>query len=166
MSLNMKFQATGIGLFLLGTSFAPVFADVISSRYLDQTALIFKVEDLKAQRLPNRIHMHNVPMIFSSQINLACLGVNARASELVAYLPESKSCIPLTRLSASRNRHLGPESFRGFERDRVKLEKSLEESTFVVMQGQVLAEGPAGLCTCPPSTGQIFWDGFEELPRR
>ena len=155
-----------MALCLLGTASAPVFADLISTQYLDQTALIFKAEDIKAQRLPGRIHMHNVPMVFGSQVSLACLGVHTRAGELVAYLPESKSCIPLTRLSASQNRRLGPGSFRGIERDRVKLEKSLEESKVVVMQARVSAESPAGLCSCPPLDERIFWDGFEELLRR
>ena len=163
MSLNMKWQAACMVWFLLGAVSAPIYADVISRPYLNQTALIFNTEYLKSQRLPNRIHKHNVPMIFSSQITLACLGANLRAGELVAYLPESKSCIPLTRLSASRNRSLGPESFRGFERDRVKLEKSLEKDTVVVMQAQVSAEGAAGVCTCPPLNERVFWDGFEDL---
>jgi hypothetical protein len=151
--------------FLLGAISAPICADVISSPYLNQTALIFKAEDLRSQRLPSRIHKHNVPMIFSSQITLACLGAIVRTGELVAYLPESKSCIPLTRLSASRNPGLGRDIFKGLERDRAKLERSLEKDTVVVMQAQVRAEGAAGICTCPPLNEQIFRDGFEDLLR-
>jgi len=150
MSLSMKLQATSIVLLFLVTASTPVFADIISSRYLDQTALVFMAEDVKSRKLPIRIHVHNVPVIFGSQISLACLGVNARAGELIAFLPKSQSCILLTELSASRNSDLDPNSYRGFARDRAKLKQRLEESQFVIMQPQVIADGAAAVCYCPP----------------
>jgi len=148
MSHSLKFLGVSTALLLLGSAPAPVFADVLASRYIDQTAVVFKMEDLKAQRLPSRVHKHNVPVIFTSQINLACLGVHAQPSELIAYLPESRTCIPLSRLSEARNVDPGPDSFGGMERDRARLEQSLEENIVVVLQAQVL-RAPANLCTCP-----------------
>jgi hypothetical protein len=74
--------------------------------------------------------------------------VQAQPSELIAYLPESRSCIPLSRLAETRKVDPGPDSFGGMERDRAKLEQSLEGNTVVVMQAQVV-RAPANLCTCP-----------------
>lgn len=141
MSTVTKLLAAIAALLLFGAVPDSAFAEVVLSRYLDTPVLVFKAEDIQNRRVPARVHMHGVPLVFGSQVNLACLGVNLRRDELIVYLPESQSCIPLGELD--------PGNIRGFERDRPALTRALEESTVVVMKPQARAQGGAGLCGCP-----------------
>jgi len=150
MSSGKILQAAIAVLLLFGAASASAFVDVVSSRYIKQSMLVFKAEDVRSRRIPARIHVHGAPLVFGSQVNLACLGVNLRRDEFIVFLPESQLCIPLNELSVTLSKGKpDPGSFRGIERDRSRLEQRLQESTFVVMQPQASVEGAAGVCSCP-----------------
>lgn len=137
-------------LLLLGASPALGAIDTFSSRYLDQAVLVFRADDVKNHRVPARIHLHNLPVVFGSQVALACLGVSVSRDELIAFLPESQSCVPLTGLPVAAGQpQLTGHSFRGLQRDRSKLQQRLEKNLVVVLQPQVSAEPTPGLCSCP-----------------
>jgi len=141
MSIAIKLQAAIVALLLFGAATFSAFAEVVLSRYLDQSALVFKAEDVQNSRIPARIHVHGAPLVFGSQVSLACLGIHLRRDALVVYLPESKSCIPFGQLD--------PGNIGGIERERSALVQALEESAVVVMKPQATVEGVAGLCSCP-----------------
>jgi len=141
MSTVTKLRAAIVALLLFGVVPDSAFAEVVLSRNLDTPILVFKAEDIQNHRIPARVHMHGAPLVFGSQISLACLGVNLRRDELIVYLPESQSCIPFAELD--------PGSIRSIERDRPALLKALDESAVVVMKPQAQPEGGAGLCGCP-----------------
>ena len=152
MSTGIKLQVAIAALLILGAASAFASTDLLSSRYIEQSALVFKAEDVRSRRIPARIHVHGAPLVFGSQVNLACLGVNVRRDELIVFLPESQSCIPLNELSAiAPDGEPDPGSFRGIERERAGLEQRLEKSAFVVMKPQAKTEGLAGLCSWPGS---------------
>lgn len=140
MSTGTKLRAALASLLLLATPTAAA-AEVVLSRHLDQPVLVFRAEDVKSRIIPERIHVHGAPLVFASQVSLACLTVNFHRDKLIVFLPESKSCIPLVELDLTDS--------RSFERERSSLEQALEESAVVVMKPQALAEGGAGLCDCP-----------------
>lgn len=124
--------------------------DAMTSRFLDESALVFRAADLKSGQLPARIHLRNLPPVFSSQVTLACLGLPLQADELVVYLAESKSCMALRdRTPASFAKEHGPEVARGLAQERTRLEQQLESSLLVVMQPQVEVVQTAALCYCP-----------------
>jgi hypothetical protein len=141
MSTATKLQAAIAALLLLGSVSSSAFAEVVLSRYLDQPVLVFNTEDVRNHRIPARIHEHGAPLVFGSQVSLACLGVNLGRDELAVYLPESQTCIPLGELD--------PGNILGFERDRSALLKVLDKSAVAVMKPQAQAQGGAGLCNCP-----------------
>ena len=141
MSTAIKLQAAIASLLLFGAVPISAFAEVVLSRYLDQSALVFKAEDVQNNRIPARIHAHGAPLVFGSQVSLACLGVHFRRDALIVYLPESRSCILFGELD--------PGSIGGIERERGVLVQALEESAVVVMKPQATVEGGAGLCDCP-----------------
>lgn len=156
MLTGIKLQAAIAVLLLLGAATASAFTDVVTSRFIEQSALVFKAEDVRSRRIPARIHVHGAPLVFGSQVNLACLGVHVRRDELVVFLPESQSCIPFNELSAKApNSEPDPGSFRGIERERAGLEQRLEKSAFVVMKPQAKTEGLAGLCSCPGNIAPV-----------
>ena len=141
MSTATKLQAAIAAVALFGAVPDSALAEVVFSRYLDQSVLVFKAEDIQNRRIPARVHVHGAPLVFGSQVSLACLGVNLRRDELIVFLPESQSCISLGELD--------PGSMGGIERDRSALNKALEDSAVVVMKPQAQAQGGAGLCGCP-----------------
>ncbi len=150
MTPVMKLQAAVVTLLLLGTVPVCVAGDAMTSRYLDQPVLVFRSDDISNKRIPARIHKHRVPVVFGSQVILACLAVNPGRGELIAYLPKSQSCIPLNDMTLHAGTpDLSLESLKGLQRDRAELQKSLKKSTVVVMQPQVNAGASAGLCSCP-----------------
>jgi hypothetical protein len=122
----------------------------MTSPYLDESALVFRASDLKSGRLPARIHLRNLPPVFSSQVTLACLGVPLQADDLVVYLAESKFCLALRdRTPASMTAAHGPEVERGLAQERTSLERKLESSPLVVMQPQAAVAQTAAVCYCP-----------------
>ena len=141
MSTATKLQAAIAALLLFGTVPVTAFAEAVFSRHLDQPVLVFKTEDVQNRRVPSRIHMLGTPLVFGSQVNLACLTVNFRRDELIAFLPESRSCIPFSDLDPGR--------LDTIERDRSSIERALDGNAFVVMKSQPRIEGGAGLCDCP-----------------
>jgi hypothetical protein len=136
----------------------------MTSRYLEEPALVFRAADLKSGRLPSPIHLRNVPPVLSSQVTLACLGIPLQPGELVVYLAESKSCMALRdRNPASFAGKHGPEVARGLAQERASLEQQLESSPLVVMQPQVEVAQAAGVCYCPGTPPEnIFSNGFED----
>jgi len=141
MSKDAKLQAAIAVLFLLGTAPTSLFAEAVFSRYLDQSVLVFRAEDVEHRRIPARIHVHGAPLVFGSQVNLACLATNFRRDRLIVFLPESRSCIPFSELDPGR--------LNTIERDRSSIERGLDGNTFVVLKSQPRIEGGAGLCDCP-----------------
>lgn len=136
----------------------------MTSPYLGESALVFRAADLKSGQLPARIHLRNLPPVFSSQVTLACLGIALQPDELVVYLPESKSCMALRdRTAALFAAEHGPEVAMGLAQERASLEQQLESSPLVVMQPRVAATQPAALCYCPGNPPEtVFSDGFED----
>lgn len=141
--------------------------------YLDETALVFEAAQPKDSRLPPSILLHGIPLTFASDIRQACNSVQARQGDLLAFLPDSKSCLTLTELfSLAREVHPEQALFGLLERDRRTLLKGLETESFLVMQprsaagasGVLEAVVVAGVCTCPNLPDPIFDDGFEDIP--
>ena len=142
--------AAGAALLLAGVANALAAQGAMTSPYLEETALVFIAADLKSGQLPARVHLRNLPPVFSSQVTLACLGLPLQADELVVYLAESKSCMTLRdRTRASFAKEHGPELARGLAQERTRLEQQLESSPLVVMQPQVEVVQTAALCYCP-----------------
>jgi len=124
--------------------------NTMSSRYLDEPAVVFSVADLKAARLPLRIHLRNVAPVFGGQLSLACLGVPLQPHELAVYLVESRVCMPLSNLTVSSlDAEHGPEATRGLARERIRIERELESSAFVILQPETEVAATAALCYCP-----------------
>lgn len=141
-------QAAIAVLLLLGI--APVSAsdvEAVFSRYLDQPVLVLRAEDVQNRIIPERIHVHGSPLVFGSQVNLACLATNLRRDRLIVYLPESRSCIPYSELDPGR--------LNTIERDRSSIERALDGNAFVVLKPQPRTEGVAGLCDCPGNTPPV-----------
>jgi hypothetical protein len=145
--------AAGAALLVAVAGTALAAQSAMTSPYLDESALVFRASDLKSGQLPARIHLRNLPPVFSSQVTLACLGLPLQADELVVYLAESKSCMTLRDRTpasfAGEPGKYGPEVTRGLAQERASLEQQLESSPLVVMQPRVQAVQQAALCYCP-----------------
>jgi hypothetical protein len=156
--------AAGAALLLAVAEPALAAHDTMTSPYLDESALVFRAADLKSGQLPARIHLRNLPPVFSSQVTLACLGIPLQPDELVVYMAGSKSCMALRdRTPAAFAGAHGPEVARGLAQERASLEQHLESSPLVVMQPQVQVAQAAALCYCPVNPPEtILSNGFED----
>lgn len=124
--------------------------NTMSSRYLDEPAVVFSAADLKKARLPSRIHLRNVAPVFGSQLSLACLGVPLQPHDLAVYLAESRRCMALSDMTVSSlDTEHGPEAARGLAQELVRLERQLQSSNFVVLQPEIPVTEAASLCYCP-----------------
>lgn len=131
-----------------GTALAAPAA--MTSRYLQEFALVFRAADLKSGQLPARIHLRKGPPVFSSQVTVACLGIPLQPDDLVVYLAESRSCTALgDRTPASFAGEHDPAAPRGLAQERAILELQLESRQLVVMQPRVEVAQPPALCYCP-----------------
>lgn len=143
-------RAACIALLLAVAGTALAAPGAMTSRYLQESALVFRASVLKSGQLPLRVHLRNGPPVFSSQVTVACLGVPLQPDELVVYLAESGSCKALRdRTPATFDRAHGPEAARGLAQERAALELQLESSQLVIMQPQLEIAQPAALCYCP-----------------
>lgn len=161
-------QAAAFASPRLAATIAPLAVD-----YLDETALVFRARRQPDNPLPASIIMAGVPLTFASDIERACRSVHARDGDVLAFLPESRSCLSLPDLFVlAREVHPDRASFGLQERDRKALQAGLEQEPYLVLQprsasptsrwlnGEVLA----GVCTCPELPDPIFDDGFETIP--
>jgi len=122
----------------------------ISSRYLDEPAVVFSAADLKKAQLPSRIHLRNIAPVFGSQLSLACLGVPLQPSEVAVYLAESGRCMALSDMTVSSlDAEHGPEAARGIAQERARIERQLQSSDFVVLQPETDITETAAFCYCP-----------------
>jgi len=150
-----------VGLILLFASSVSLAVETLNSRFFDATALVFKSADLNSQQLPSRIHILNLPLIFSSQLTLSCLGIRSGRDGVLVFLPGSNSCLSLDKLRVSGIPGNAGGSV-GFEQDLPRLLTQLENSSLVIIQPQASAMPVAGVCICPGDPRDlIFLDGFE-----
>ena len=160
-NMKLKMVGPGIGclLFLIPiTGFA-----ALTSKYVDQTVLVYRAAHILTQRLPYRTLLDNALPVHGSDVTLACRGVHLGPDELVAFLPQSQSCIPLTAHSVSSLRQaLGYASISGFNKDKPGLEQRLELQPVVVMEPLEATPPPGSVCECNRPE-RVFMDGFEDF---
>jgi hypothetical protein len=124
--------------------------NTMSSRYLDEPAIVFNAADLKKARLPSRVHLRNIAPVFGSQLSLACLGVPLQPHDLAVYLTGSGRCMALSDMTVSSlDAEHGPEAARGIAQERDRIERQLQSSDFVVLQPETRIAEVASLCYCP-----------------
>jgi hypothetical protein len=147
-ALTPRVAIAALSLFASTSAFAA--GNALTSRFLDEPALVFRAVDLKKAQLPARVHLRNLPPVFQSQLTLACLGVPLQPDDLVIYLAESGTCTTLTeRTVASPDANQGPEAAMELKKERDLLVRRLQTSSVVVMQPQPAAAQAAALCYCP-----------------
>ncbi len=155
----------GVSLVLLVTSTSSLALETLSSRYFESSAVVFKFSDLKNRQIPNTIHTLDLPMIFSSQLTLSCLGVRPGRDDLLIFQPDTNTCQSLDslRISGLPVKGQNKKVNMGIEQERAQLLTKLEGNVLVVIQPQVSAVAIAGVCICPPTDPPelIFFDGFE-----
>lgn len=163
----MTLKVVGLSLALLSLGLPATVVAEITSKYIDETVLVYQAEDILNRRLPFRTMLRSGAPVHGSQVSLACMGVVMRSGELIAFLPRSKSCIPLSVLSAYRlSQELGYESIVGFEKDKPDLQQRLKQEPVVVMEPLAVSMPQGGDCVCPPPDPlpeQVFLDGFEDI---
>lgn len=128
-----------------------------------ETALLFRAASLRAGDLPPRIVVRNAPHVFSSRLNLACLGIPLQPQDLLIYFPESRKCELLHDRSAAGKP--GGERLSGLSEGSPSwagIVQELDAQSVVVLQPEVQAPAVAGLCICPDPGPLIFIDGFED----
>lgn len=96
----MLHNRAAVRLFLVCTVFfaIPCFAsgEQLSAGKTEQSALIFSRSGMQEMMLPASIRAAGLPLIYSSQIRLACMLVPTWKGELLAFLPETSECIPFS----------------------------------------------------------------------
>lgn len=133
-------------LFLVASLPLAASPDVTISKSIGQPAMVFTAQDVRDRTLPMRVHVRGAPLVFSSEVILACIGVRFRQDDLLVYLPESHSCQTLESLSRS-----SPEDDSGLKeladpgRKRTRLMQQVERSGVAVYVPATVA----GACTCP-----------------
>ena len=146
----LMLRAVCATLLLCVTASAMAGGTTMSSRYLDEPAIVFRAASLRKAQLPSRIHVRTMAPVFGSQLSLACLGVPLQPHELAVYLAESRRCMALSDITVSSlDAKHGPEAARGLAQDRVRIERQLQSSNFVVLQPETGISEPAALCYCP-----------------
>ena len=160
-------KLAGLGFALLAQGLPTSAVAEKTSIYIDETVLVYQAADILKRRLPYRTMVSNAAPVHGSQVTLACLGVLMNPDELIAFLPQSQSCIPLSNLSASNlGQELGFASVAGFEKDKPDLQQRLEKEPVIVMQPLKVSVPQGGDCVCPdpdPLPEQVFEDGFEDI---
>lgn len=118
------------------------------NQHQGETAMIFSADDIRYGRLPARIHEHNVPMVFGSQVRLACLGVPLQKGRLVAYLPQSRRCLMLDHSDENANVEINP-GLTTRSREYSSLAGKAEKGTVLILQTAVKPAQTANVCVCP-----------------
>jgi hypothetical protein len=143
-----RFLALTLGILSL-----PAFAtswEVVSGD-LDETAIVFTLDDIRAQRLPAVIHEGALPPVFSSQVILACIGLPFRAGDLVVYRPASRVCEPFEALPRATRQKALLLSGRSSEAGR---SSPGEKVIPVIISPAPKSTAQALVCVCPPPGNQ------------
>jgi len=164
MHLRLGACARAVGAAILLLTALPAWGKVeqFAVPGIGKTALLFRAASLRAGELPPRIVVRNAPHVFSSQLNLACLGIPLQPQDLLVYFPESQKCeLVHDRSSAGKpgERRLAGLSERSLSWPVIA--KELESRSVLVLQPEVQMPAVAGLCICPDLGPLIFIDGFE-----
>jgi len=164
---NFALKLAGLSSVLLLVSLPVAGIAEQTSKYVDQTVVVFRADDILKHRLPFRTVLRNGSLVHGSQVSLACLGVLMQPGDLIAFLPRSKSCIPLSFLSASALRQeLGYASVSGFERDKSVFRERLKREPAIVMEPLKISIPAGNVCVCPPPDPlpeEVFMDSFEDV---
>jgi hypothetical protein len=141
------------------------FDEQTSTEKLQQTALVFNRSAMPEMLQSSAIRAPGLPLIFSSQIRLACMSVPAWKGDILAYLPETSSCIPFAVLSNTSQRVFKLETGRD---DRIidtqNVQRQLLDSAYQVVRVSAPAasfelllpdEAAAGVCSCPGNAAPI-----------
>ena len=147
---------------LLVVSHATAADQSLTKRYLKQPALVFTAADMNRRQLPWQTRFSRDKVVHSNQIMQACTGNSSFAGELLVFLPESNSCLPLSNSHASQFiQQLGLEAFAGLSRDKAGLTQQLGAEQLIVLAPHVIHHNNALACVCPlPEL--LFGNSFED----
>ncbi len=143
---------TRLFAFALGLFVLPAFAgswEVISGD-VEETAIVFKLDDVRAQRLPAVIHERSLPPVFASQVILACIGLPSRAGGLVVYRPSTKRCAPLESLPRATRQDA--MELAGGSAEAAQASPG-QQVTSVIISPAPKFTAQALSCVCPPPPG-------------
>jgi len=144
----MKSVIFGLSIFLIGQP--DVFALETLPAHVDRTVLIFKAESLIKHRLPARTAMPNKPAVSATQLELACIGVNATHADLLVYQSHDQKCFRLSDLPAAKvTTLLGARGIHPLSTERMNLDQHLEADSVIIMKPQMDAAFTPLSCSCP-----------------
>ena len=162
MPMTTKLRAARIVLLLCAVITAPVLAKSTVSPTVKQTALVFRTQDVQDRQLPDSMLVAGLPIIYGTQVSLACMTLPAWKDNLVVFLPAQSACMPLTSLYASgQGIQVDQVGFGGQLRHRTQLAHDLEGRDFVIIKTRGTSgvtppvENPviqAEVCSCPNNT--------------
>lgn len=122
----------------------------VMTRGMDEPAIVFSAADIRAGRLPARLHQRNLAPVFSQQIVLACLAIPAQPDDLLVYLPASRQCMPYDDLPKATK---SPVSALASPVETTTTafgpDEPLEQATSLILQPASAVGIAAGLCFCP-----------------
>ena len=142
-------RAACTALLLLAAPTAWCASDGVAVRGIGEAVLAFRASSLKRGELPPSIVVRNAPQVFRTQISLACLGLPLQPQDLLLYFTESRHCqrMPAPR-SVSENQDSKMAGLAELSQSQATVEAALQKQALVVLQPQVQAAPPAGLCIC------------------
>lgn len=136
-----------------------------ATKKLQQSALVFNRSSMEEMLASSAIRAPGLPLIFSSRIRLACMSVPIWKGDILAYLPETSTCVSFSALSSSSQRNFNIQTGHdGRTINSQNMLQKLQESPYLVSRITAPAESflvlqsadsVAGACSCPGNVAPI-----------